>query len=107
MVLKSVGVLSAGKVLGTMSAFLGLLIGGVMALLSVAGVAIHAQAQRGGPAIPAIFVGVAAVIFFPIFYGFFGFLSGVIYAALYNMIAAIVGGIELNFERPSNPVTEP
>ena len=53
MVLRSVGVLSAGKVLGTMSAFLGLLLGGIMAVMSFAGVAIQAQGQGGGAAIPA------------------------------------------------------
>jgi hypothetical protein len=107
MVLKSVGVLSAGKMSGAMCAFLGLFIGAIMALMSVAGVAIQAQGKGGAPAIPAVFVGVAAVIFFPLIYGFFGFIMGIIYAAIYNMLAAFVGGLELEFERPATPINQP
>jgi hypothetical protein len=100
MVLKSVGVLSAGKVSGTLCALIGILIGGFLALFSLAGVAMQAQGQGGGPQIPAIFLGVGALVIVPIFYGVIGFISGILYAALYNLIAAVVGGIELELERP-------
>ena len=101
MVLKSVGVLSAGKVSGALCALLGLLFGGIVALMSAAGVALQAGPERNAQAIPAIFVGVGAVIFIPLFYGIFGFITGVIYAVLYNVIAGMVGGLELEFERPA------
>ncbi|MBK7643659.1 MAG: hypothetical protein IPJ19_11540 [Planctomycetes bacterium] len=38
-----------------------------------------------------------AIVFLPLLYGFLGFLSGVLGAALYNLLAPIVGGIELEF----------
>ena len=107
MVLRSVGVLSAGKVSGALCAFVGLLIGGFVALMSLVGIALQGQAQGNGPQIPAIFMGIGALILAPIFYGVFGFISGIIYAALYNLIAGFVGGIEMDFERRANVVSNP
>jgi hypothetical protein len=96
MVLKRVGILSAAKVSGAVMAVLGLIFGGMMALVSAAGIAINAQ--QNGPQFPAIFLGIGAVIVVPIFYGILGFIMGAIYAALYNFIAGMVGGLELEFE---------
>jgi hypothetical protein len=107
MVLQRVGVLSAGKVLGVMGLVIGLFLGGVMALFTMLGVAIGAQQQGGDQAIPAIFAGVGAVIILPVFYGVVSFISGIIYAAIYNLIAHLVGGLELHFERPPSDATMP
>ena len=43
-------------------------------------------------------MGVAALIFLPIMYGIIGFIAGAIGAALYNLVAGIVGGIEIEVE---------
>jgi hypothetical protein len=98
MVLKSIGVLSCGKLMGTMYACLGLIFGAFMSLISLIGVA----AAPGGPgnenAIGAAFVGVGAIIFLPIFYGVMGFIGGIISAAIYNVIAGFIGGIELELQ---------
>lgn len=100
MILRSVGVLSAGKVSGALCVFIGLFIGGFMALASLAGVAMNGPAQGGGQ-FPGAFLGVAALIFVPLFYGVFGFISGIIYAALYNLIAGMIGGLELELQPPA------
>ena len=42
--------------------------------------------------------GIAALIIFPIMYGVIGFIAGAIGAALYNLVAGIVGGIEIEVE---------
>jgi hypothetical protein len=42
--------------------------------------------------------GVAMLIFLPILYGVAGFVFGAIAAAVYNLIAGIVGGIEIEVE---------
>jgi hypothetical protein len=34
----------------------------------------------------------------PIFYGILGAIGGMISAAIYNLIASFIGGIEMNFE---------
>ena len=39
-----------------------------------------------------------AVILFPLFYGVFGAIGALISAALYNVVAGIVGGVELTME---------
>jgi hypothetical protein len=101
MVLRSIGVLSAGKVLGLTYAALGLIVGGFMALFAVAGATMPQpqQAQDPNPMAVMAGMGVAAIILFPIIYGITGFISGIIGALVYNGIAAVVGGIELNFEQ--------
>ena len=96
MVLKSVGVLSAAKVSGALTAFMGLIGGAMMAVVSLMGVAVNAQ--HDGPQFPAMLLGVGAIVFLPIFYGVMGFIMGALYAAVYNFIAGIVGGLELQFE---------
>jgi hypothetical protein len=42
--------------------------------------------------------GIFMVIILPIFYGVIGFIAGAIGAALYNLVAGIVGGIEIEVE---------
>lgn len=44
-------------------------------------------------------IGVFGVIVFPIMYGIFGFIAGLIYAALYNLVAGWTGGIEMRLEQ--------
>jgi hypothetical protein len=92
MVIKSINPLSAGKMLGLTYACLGLLIGGIISLIALAG----AGGNRGGP--EAVFLGVGAVIMVPLFYGVLGFIAGLIGALIYNLIAAAVGGIEIEVE---------
>ena len=43
-------------------------------------------------------LGIVAVVLFPVLYGFFGFIGGAIYAALYNLFAGMVGGIKVELE---------
>jgi len=96
MIIKSVGVLSVGKVMGCIYAVFGLIAGGLFSLISLAGAAIGGQNQ-GGPA--ALFFGVGAIIFFPILYGVMGFIAGIIGSALYNLIASLIGGIEVELSQ--------
>ena len=96
MELKSVGVLSCAKLMGIMYAFMGLIFGAFVSLASLAGVAMNQQ--QGGPQLlPALF-GAGAIVALPIFYGILGAIGGMISAAIYNLIAGFIGGIEMNFE---------
>ncbi len=54
-------------------------------------------APRGQNALPAIFGG-AFALFAPVIYGVMGFLLGMISAAIYNLAARFVGGIEVELE---------
>ena len=101
MVLKSVGALSCGKVLGILCALLGLLIGLPIAFFSLIGAVASTGSPKSGSdgLIFGTLFGVGAVIFLPIFYGIIGFVGGLISALLYNLIARLVGGIELEVEQ--------
>jgi hypothetical protein len=98
MVITKIGALSLGKVMGVTYALLGLLIGGCFALISLAGAGIASAAEEGhgAPAFIGAMFGVGAVIFLPIFYGVMGFLSGLIGAVIYNAVAGMIGGVELD-----------
>jgi hypothetical protein len=97
MVLKSVGVLSCAKLMGVMYAAMGLIFGAFVSLFSVLG-AVVAQQEQGANALGAVVFGVGSVIFLPIIYGIMGFIGGIISAAIYNVVAGVVGGVELNLE---------
>ena len=95
MVIKSVGVVSVGKMYGAMMASIGLIAGLFIALASMVGAGMSSNDDLGmfGP-----MLGVGAVIALPILYGCFGFIGGLIGGALYNLFAAMVGGVEIRTE---------
>ena len=98
MVLRRVGVMSCAKIGGTLYAFLGVLIGGMLALVSTLGLALGQGSSSQAPAwLPAIF-GVGAIVIAPIVYGIMGFIGGLIGAVLYNLLAGFVGGIEMELQ---------
>ncbi len=74
LVLKSIGVLSCGKVLGILYALLGLLIRLPIAFFSLIGAVASADSVQSGSdgLMFGTLFGVGAVIFLPIFYGIIG-----------------------------------
>lgn len=100
MTVKSIGVLSLAKVMGTIYAGLGLVIGLVFSFFALLGAAFGSALQEstGLEALFGALFGVGAVIVLPMFYGLMGFLGGLLTGALYNLAARAVGGIELEME---------
>ena len=100
--IKRIAPLQAGKMLGVLYACMGLIFLpfiGIAALLGAfAEHAQHAQGSSAGPAGLAAGIMVMMGVMIPIFYGIMGFLLGVIGAAIYNVIAAWIGGIEVEVE---------
>lgn len=96
MVVKSVGVLSVGKVFAILQGVVGLIIGALVALAGTLGV-IAATPDAPSGFMPLLFGG-AALVIFPVAYAVVGFVGGVIGALIYNVVAGIVGGIELVVE---------
>ena len=95
-VIRRVGVLSVAKLQGTLYALLGLLAGAVFALLSLFGVALgSSMGTDSHGSILGVALGVGAIVFFPLVYGLLGFVVGLLGAALYNLVAGITGGVEL------------
>lgn len=90
-VIQSIGVLSVAKITALIHATIGLIFMPFFILAFAIG------AATGGKTTP--FSGAFAIIFAvmaPVFYGAMGFVMGAIGAALYNVFAKWVGGIEVN-----------
>lgn len=95
-VIRRLGVLSVAKLQGTLYAFLGLLGGAVFALFSLFGAALGSS--MGADSHSSLFgaaFGLGAIVIFPILYGLLGFVAGLLLAALYNLVAGITGGVEI------------
>ena len=96
MIVRRVKPLSLGKILGAMYVTFGLIAGLIISAVSVLGFAIGSVAapdQLGNMA--GLLFGVGAVVFIPLVYGTLGFIGGLIAALVYNLIAGVVGGLEI------------
>ena len=93
MVINRIAPLSLAKISGALYAALGLIFGALFSLVAMAGMA--AGSGNGNPMFGALF-GVGAIILFPIFYGCIGFVGSLLAAFLYNLLAGMVGGVELD-----------
>ena len=89
-----IGVLSSGKVMACLYALLGLIVGAIFAVAALIG----AAAGGRNEGVAGLLVGVGMVIFMPIFYGVLGFLGGLLMAAIYNLAASVIGGIEIELK---------
>lgn len=97
MTLRGVGVWSAAKISCVLYAAMGLIFGAFMTLVTVAGRVFDFGGQPfDGPG--GILFGMAAVVALPVVYGLIGLVSGAIAAALYNLVAGWIGGLELELE---------
>ena len=92
MIIKRVRPLSAAKVAGAIYAVAGLLGGAILSFM-----AFTSAASKDESFLNMVF-GTAAVIAMPIVYGVIGFIGAFVTAALYNLIASRVGGIEIDVE---------
>jgi hypothetical protein len=95
MIIKRIGPLSCAKISGTLYAALGLIFGAIFSVVALAGG--MAATSSSGASMGAMF-GVGAIVLFPICYGLIGFLGTLIAAALYNVLANAVGGIQMDVE---------
>ena len=91
MVIKRVGPLSCAKVAGLRYLILGFGIGACLSLFAMAG-----SFAGGADSFFPMFMGAGAIVILPIFYGVFGFIGTLIMASLFNLVAGITGGIELD-----------
>jgi len=91
--IKRIAPLPAGKITGILYFVLGLFLVPVFLFIGFIG----SHAAQGHAVLPAFF-GVGFAIMAPVFYGVMGFVAGVVGAALYNLAARFVGGIEIEVE---------
>lgn len=98
MVIRRIDPLSVGKVAGLLYAVIGLLIGAVISLIVMAGANLAGQAGESTPILSLIF-GAGAIVVLPICYGLMGFIGTAIAAAIYNLVAGVVGGIRVDVDQ--------
>ena len=95
---KRIGPGSAFKIGVVLYAAMGLLVGIMVALFSMVAGSLGSMASAdnlGAARFVGFGMGVGAVIIFPICYGIFGGVIAAISAALYNLVAGWVGGLEV------------
>lgn len=88
MVIRRLGPLSCAKVAGLLYLILGLVFGACLSLVSILGFGNYSPLQG--------MFGAAAIVTLPIFYGLLGFIGALIMTALFNFVAGIAGGIEVD-----------
>ena len=94
---KRLGVLSVAKIQAAVMGVMGLVIGLIYAvILVVTGIIAVVSGTKAG--IVMIFGALAVVIFAPLLYALLGFVFGALSAWIYNLVAARLGGIELELE---------
>jgi hypothetical protein len=98
MVIRKVGIGSVVKVSGVLYALLGLVIGLCVALFAVVGLGAAAASNEDVPGWMGSLFGIGAIVMFPIMYGVMGVIGGVLMAALYNLVASITGGLEIEVQ---------
>ncbi len=91
--IQRIGVFSAARLGGALYAAFGLLFGAVFSLFSLIGAAASGLAGEEG-ALGLLF-GVGAIVILPLVYGLMGFIGMALGALIYNLVAGVVGGIEI------------
>lgn len=98
MVIKRVRPLSCARIAAVVYAALGLVIGAILALVSLSGgfaTAAFAAAPSFRPP-SAGFTGVGLILAVPVEYGAMGAVMALVGAWLYNVAARVLGGIEID-----------
>ncbi len=94
--LKGIAPLQCGLVLAVLYALLGLLF--AVLWLPVSQIMSH---MPGASAAAGAMMGAMALVIFPVMYGIIGFISGIVTAALYNLVAGWTGGIQITLDSTS------
>ena len=97
MIVKHIGPMSIARISGILYALVGFMVGCAFSIVSVTGGLPH---QGSGDPTGAAIFGASAVFVLPIVYGFLGFISSLIGAAIYNALAGFIGGIEIDLGEP-------
>lgn len=99
--IRKLGVLSVAKLYAIMALIMSLLISIPYGLIiMVFGVAMLGSGEKAGVAAggSGIVIGLLVMIGLPIFYSICAFIGGAIGAFIYNLLAGLVGGIEIEVE---------
>lgn len=95
MVIRHLGPLSLAKVGAVIYAIFGFILGCFFALLALGG---GMSADAADSRVFGALFGVGAIVAFPIFYGCLGFVGLLFAGWLYNLVAGVVGGVEVDLQ---------
>jgi Transmembrane domain of unknown function (DUF3566) len=100
--IKRIAPLQAGKMLGVLYGGMGLIFFPFFVFAGLLSVFVqqspqHGQAETAAPAVIAGLM-VAMAVLMPVIYGAMGFVLGLLGAAIYNLVARWIGGIEVEVE---------
>ena len=98
--LKRIAPLQFGKIMGVLYGLMGLIFLPFFAIFALIGVFAQSASEDAGAA-GALAMGggmLLMAVLMPVMYGVFGFIFGALSAALYNVIARWIGGIEVEVE---------
>jgi hypothetical protein len=99
MVIRRIGVASAAKIAGALYAVIGLVGGCIIAFISLVSAGFMANAGNSDlPSWIAPMFGVGAIVVAPIFYGVMGLILGAITAVIYNLVAGVAGGLDIEVQ---------
>lgn len=93
MELKKIGIWSTGKILAVISFIFGILL--AILLLILQKVAVGTQLAGVADLSSLTQITTSALLVLPFYYALIGFLSGVVFAFLYNIISGWIGGIKI------------
>jgi len=96
--LKRIAPLQFGKIIGLLYGLISLLFAPFVLLASIFASLMSDHAQQGLPTIVMIGIGLILCAVIPMFYAAMGFVIGLVGAAVYNLLARMVGGIEFEVE---------
>ena len=97
--IKRIAPLQLGKMLAILYGFMGLLF--IPFFLAMSFLSTHLPPQQR----PGMMVfGVGFALFMPVMYAVMGFITGVIGAGSYNLVATWIGGIEVDVELGESPL---
>jgi hypothetical protein len=99
MILRNLGILSCGKMLGAVGAGIGLALGAFFSILAAAEAILHNVVARLAPA--ELTMMFTAALFLPVVYGVMGFAVGIVGAFSFNLASRRFGGIELDLAPPA------
>jgi len=103
MTIKRIGILSAGKVMAMLYALMIFIFGAIFVCMSVVvgmfGVlGTESSEMMAVTLFGNVFIALGVMVFGPIVYGLLAGLMGMLLAFFYNLVAGMVGGLEVDIE---------
>lgn len=96
--IKSVGVMSLGKVMGMSGALVGAIFGVLYGAIVIGASLLGFASEDGGLGALGVVGGIALMIGVPIFYGIMSFVFGLLYGVILNLVLGMAGGLEIELE---------